>query len=396
MSDSLTPAKANVPARTPFLELPLVKDFAGAFQVDPATMLDTLKRTCFKLKAKDGKQPPEVTDEQLLMLMVVSKQYNLNPFLREIYAFPSDGGIVPIVGIDGWSRIVNARPELDGVEFEYGPELPIIDEQGKTVGVPSVEWMECIITIKGKSKPYRIREYHRECRRNTIPWKDMPLRMLRHKAFMQCARLAFGLGGLHDEDEGADIAEPRQIPAIVSDPLPPIPTGRIPKTAAPAPGLDKVTKPVEEFTKEYGLPEEAVRPGHANTSNAAIAPYDLSQPVQEVAAEMQKQPAAEIKEPEVMHPKWVNDYLNEIEKAAKAPVCESIGKKLLTEFRKPETAEPDKLEWFPTLFRAWAAKQGKLTTASDMPRMTAMLQGWQQYLGAVFAPMMAAFHGKGE
>ena len=31
--------------------------------------------------------------------------------------------------------------------------------------------------------------------------------MLRHRAMIQCARIAFGLGGIHDEDDAETIAE---------------------------------------------------------------------------------------------------------------------------------------------------------------------------------------------
>ncbi len=44
------------------------------------------------------------------------------------------------------------------------------------------------------------------CKRNTEPWK-MEHRMLRHKAVMQCARIAFGFSGIHDEDDAGVIVE---------------------------------------------------------------------------------------------------------------------------------------------------------------------------------------------
>ena len=37
--------------------------------------------------------------------------------------------------------------------------------------------------------------------KGTRPWADMPKRMHRHKVFVQCARLAFGLTDLHSEDD---------------------------------------------------------------------------------------------------------------------------------------------------------------------------------------------------
>ena len=78
---------------------------------DGADLAATLKQTCFK----SGTQ---VTDAQMTALLVVASQYGLNPFTKEIFAFPDKGGIVPVVGVDGWARIINSHPQYDGVDFE--------------------------------------------------------------------------------------------------------------------------------------------------------------------------------------------------------------------------------------------------------------------------------------
>src|SRR3546814_18172510 len=60
-----------------------------------------------------------------------------------------------------------------------------------------------------------------ECKRGTQPWQSHPRRMLRHKATIQCARLAFGFGGIYDQDEAERIVESRVIdvaPAGKPDP----------------------------------------------------------------------------------------------------------------------------------------------------------------------------------
>lgn len=169
----------------------LVAKFAARFGVEPSKMLTTLKATAFKVK--DG----EATNEQLMALLIVADQYGLNPWTREIYAFPdSQRGIVPIVGIDGWCRLINEHPQFDGVEFRDGPM------QG---AVP--EWIECTIHRKDRAHPTTTREYFAECKRNTGPWGSHPRRMLRHKALIQCGRIAFSFVGIFDEDEGERIVE---------------------------------------------------------------------------------------------------------------------------------------------------------------------------------------------
>lgn len=186
-SDTAQPATAVVPTAP----TGLVAKFAAKFGVEPGKMLATLKATAFKVK--DG----EASNEQMMALLVVADQYGLNPFTREIYAFPdSQRGIVPIVGVDGWARLINEHPQCDGVEF--------IDDPDSKGGQPPA-WIECRIFRKDRAHPTAIREYLAECKRNTGPWGSHPRRMLRHKALIQCARVAFGFVGIYDEDEGERI-----------------------------------------------------------------------------------------------------------------------------------------------------------------------------------------------
>jgi phage recombination protein Bet len=167
----------------------LIQRMANRFGVDANKMLATLKATAFK---------GDVSNEQMMALLVVAEQYKLNPWTKEIYAFPDRSGIVPVVGVDGWARIINERPELDGIDFNEA-------EDGS--------WIECIIYRKDRAHPTKVKEWLAECKRGTQPWQSHPRRMLRHKALIQCARVAFGFGGIYDQDEAERIieAEPDQI-----------------------------------------------------------------------------------------------------------------------------------------------------------------------------------------
>lgn len=157
--------------------LALAKQFN--IQGDPQELVGTLKATAFKGNA---------TDAQFNALMIVATQYGLNPFTKEIYAFPDKGGITPVVGIDGWARIINGNPQFDGMEFEQDSES-----------------CTCKIYRKDRAHPISVTEFLEECKRNTQPWQSHPRRMLRHKAMIQAARLAFGFGGIYDEDEAERI-----------------------------------------------------------------------------------------------------------------------------------------------------------------------------------------------
>lgn len=150
---------------------------------DGSGLMDTLKATAFK---------GQVSDAQMTALLIVANQYGLNPWTKEIYAFPDkNNGIVPVVGVDGWARIINSNVQFDGMEFEQ-------DDDSCT----------CIIFRKDRGHPIKVTEYMAECRRaNVGPWQSHPRRMLRHKAMIQCARLAFGFGGIYDQDEAERIVE---------------------------------------------------------------------------------------------------------------------------------------------------------------------------------------------
>src|SRR5688572_7893234 len=156
---------------------------ADRYGIDPTKMLDTLKQTAFK---------GNVSNEQMLALLVVADQHGLNPWTREIFAFPSQQGIVPVVSVDGWAKIINSHPSFDGMEFKE-------DEKG--------EWIECSIYRKDRAHAVTIREWMAECRRDTGPWKSHARRMLRHKSLIQCARIAFSFAGIYDQDEAERIIE---------------------------------------------------------------------------------------------------------------------------------------------------------------------------------------------
>lgn len=148
-----------------------------------AELIATLKATAFK---------GQVNDAQMTALLIVAQQYGLSPWTKEIYAFPDkNNGIVPVVGVDGWSRIINSHPQFDGIEFEQNDEA-----------------CTCIIYRKDRNRPIKVTEWMAECKRNGMgPWQSHPRRMLRHKAMIQCARLAFGYGGIYDQDEAERIVE---------------------------------------------------------------------------------------------------------------------------------------------------------------------------------------------
>jgi phage recombination protein Bet len=142
--------------------------------------------------------PAATSEAQIDAFLSVARQYQLNPLTKEIYAFPSKGGIQPLVSVDGWIKLANRNPNYDGITF--------IDnvQDGKLFSITAQ------VRRKDHSKPTEVTEYMEECRRQTDPWNKSPCRMLRHKATIQGFRLAFGFSGIMDEDEFERIEQPER------------------------------------------------------------------------------------------------------------------------------------------------------------------------------------------
>lgn len=159
---------------------------ANRLQVSPAALKNTLTATVFK-----GCR----SEEEFIALCLVSNEYRLNPLLKEIYAFPTKGGgITPMVSVDGWIKLMHSHPNFDNIDF-----TDIADERGAIYAI------EATIYRTDKQRPTKVIEYLDECRGDSGPWRKSPLRMLRHRALIQCARIAFGFSGISsDGDETID------------------------------------------------------------------------------------------------------------------------------------------------------------------------------------------------
>lgn len=196
----------------------IINRFAEKMNIDANNVFGILKATAFK--QRDGNEP---SNEQMMALLLVAHQYGLNPFTKEIFAFPDkQAGIIPVVGVDGWSRIINHHDQFDGMEFIQAENyLSYPDAKS------CPEWIQCIIYRKDRSHPIKVIEYLDEVYRLPFEsknnggykilsaWQSHTKRMLRHKAMIQCARLAFGFVGIYDNDEAENIIAGGQATTII-------------------------------------------------------------------------------------------------------------------------------------------------------------------------------------
>ena len=208
------PGASSAPkAAAPVKETSVLMRLATQWGVNWRDLYNTLSKTCFK--HPNGEAP---TKEEMMSLLIISEQAGLNPMLGEIYAFPAkNGGIVPIVGINGWRQIATANPEYSGVRFEFSPNIV------EVAGVHCNEYVKCVVSRRrkdGSSFDTEGYAFFQEKFRQTEPWKNQPRQMLFNKAQIQALKNAFpSLSSLYDDEEGkdaADVAQPVNQPTAAA------------------------------------------------------------------------------------------------------------------------------------------------------------------------------------
>ncbi len=176
----------------------LLKKLAAKYNVEENNFFNTIVQTVFTAgKAGRDQQPTPgrglaPTKEMVMTFLIVADKYDLDPFLKQIYPFiDSQGNLRVIVGIDGWIAVALRHPDYDGHEFR--DHLDQATNQLLAV--------TCKIHRRDRTRPIEMTEYMSECKRDTEPWNKWPSRMLHHKAFIQTARYALGMGDIIEEDE---------------------------------------------------------------------------------------------------------------------------------------------------------------------------------------------------
>ncbi|PTB23480.1 recombinase [Paraburkholderia caribensis] len=263
----------------------LVAKFADRYSVDPNKLMTTLKKTCFRQR---GDQ--EVTDEQMMALLVVADQYTLNPFTREIFAYNDKGAIVPLVSLDGWLRIINEHPQFDGMEFDYSEAWETMPR-----GKPCPEWIECRIFRKDRTRPTIVREYLDECYQAPRgekafdgPWQNVTKRFLRHRAIIQCGRVAFGFAGLSDADDHQRIVD-----MGAAEEVNPVPQ---PQSRSARPAQQTQRRPAIEQADEDGVIDQDWTQQQAEFVQQDAEPVQQEQRAQR-AAKPRAQPKQQQREP---------------------------------------------------------------------------------------------------
>jgi phage recombination protein Bet len=185
------------PAHVRAMDLPVFKRNVQRSGMSPESFVQAITQTSLSSVVTWSQMDLET-------LLLAAERHGLDPLGREMYLLREgenyEEPALVVLGVDGWSRILNRHKKFAGMQFRESEEL--VD------GVP--RWIECTLHRWDRRVGTTVREYFDEVRGSSTPWLTHPRRMLRHKALVQCARLAFGLVGIYDQDEAQRIASNRK------------------------------------------------------------------------------------------------------------------------------------------------------------------------------------------
>ncbi len=139
-------------------------------------------------------QPPLSKEEMLVGMGLVSR-YDLDPFAREIYVTRGKKGLMTIIGLDGWIKVLDRTDHYDGfdVSMEFGPEPE-----------KKLESVTTTIYSTKRSHPATYTAFANEYSKLSGFMADkIPSHMLRIFSLKHAARLFVPLGTVVTEEEAA-------------------------------------------------------------------------------------------------------------------------------------------------------------------------------------------------
>jgi len=141
-----------------------------------------------------SKGSPPLTDQEMFQGISMIARYELDPIAREVYVTRTSKGLVTIIGLDGWIKILDRTDHYNGFTVE-------IHEDDKGV----VQWVETAIHSTKREHPAVYRAYAAEYRKVAgVVANSLPVHMLRIFSLRHAARLFVPLSGqVMTEEEAA-------------------------------------------------------------------------------------------------------------------------------------------------------------------------------------------------
>lgn len=232
------------------------------------------ERACDLLRNvwQTSKGQPPLSDAEMFVGMSMIARFGLDPIAKEIYVTRTSKGLVTIIGIDGWIKILDRTEGYDGFE----QELHFDDDQ--------LDWVETSIYSTKRGRPIRYRAFAHEYAKiagivaKTIPWHMLRLFSLRH-----AARLFTPIGGsVVTEEEARWMDAYAETPADDRHRT----NSLREKVSAAAKEFEPLPQPDVEGAAEPTAPE-ATPPAETKTpSDAEMMAYDqLDEAIREVRSD---------------------------------------------------------------------------------------------------------------
>lgn len=172
----------NKPTEMTTSDTSVTERLATKFGTTKERLYNVVRSTCKMEKA---------TTEQFEAFLMVAEKYDLNPIMKQMWAYPErSGGIATMVGLDGWITIVNNNPQFDGYETTVQ-----FDDKNMPFSATCTMWR------KDRTRPTVKTIYMNEWRKpaSTV-WQSMPIHFIEMRAYIQCARMCFNISGILDGD----------------------------------------------------------------------------------------------------------------------------------------------------------------------------------------------------
>lgn len=149
---------------------------------------------------------------ELVGICGICLKYQINPLVDgelHIMVNQRNGAVTPILGVNGFHRIMSSDPRFRKITFEYSQDyinLGVIKVNGIEVPKWCPMWIRGNLTtvIDGKEYTSSRTEFFSDCVKNSNGWQQSPARMLHHRCMAQLVRSVLGVPL---SDEGSPITE---------------------------------------------------------------------------------------------------------------------------------------------------------------------------------------------
>lgn len=149
---------------------------------------------------------------ELMGICGICSKYMINPLVDgelHIMVNQRSGTVTPILGVNGFHRIMSSDPRFRKLTFDYSQEcinLGVVKVNG--IDVPKVcpVWIRGNLTtvIDGKEYTSTRTEFFSDCVKQSNGWQQSPARMLHHRCMAQLVRSVLGVPL---SDEGSPVTE---------------------------------------------------------------------------------------------------------------------------------------------------------------------------------------------